>query len=139
MHFSVQWAGVTVAYVGMMIGAAGGWKAAADAALPLRISAALAGTLLGGGAALPFMAGNFVAALLTLWLARGYAFATQFATFAALSLALGWLILKMLDEGLRMMGGLHLATEMPKYAAAALTTLAIALFLMRLAPTGRAA
>jgi hypothetical protein len=139
MQFSVQWAGVSVAYVGMIGGTVMGWRVAAtETFLPIRIFSAGAGTLFGGGVAIPFVASNFVSAYLALWLARGLPFGAQFATFAVISLGLGAIVLTWLDHGLKTMGGLHLDLRTMMWALAmAGATFALALLLMRFAPTNR--
>lgn len=137
MQFSIQWAGVSVAYVGMMFGAIMGWRTTSDESfLPFRIMTALVGTLFGGGATIPFIASNFVAAFLAIWLTRGQAFTTRFAAFATIAVALGIIVLKVLDEGFRQIGGLHLDLRTLAMFFAMLTaTFALSLLLMRFAPT----
>jgi hypothetical protein len=139
MQFSTQWAGVSVAYVGMTLGTVSGWRTSAGKTFfPFRILAALGGTLFGVGAAIPFIASNFLSAYLTLWLTRGQTFSFQFVAFMVISLALGWIVLKWLDQGLNMMGGLHLdLPTMLQLLGLVAATFALALCLMRLAPAQR--
>lgn len=139
MQFSTQWAGVSVAYVGMMLGTVGGWRTSADETFfPFRIFAALVGTLFGVGAAIPFIATNFLSAYLALWLTRGQTFSIQFVTFMVISLVLGWIVLNWLDQGLDTMGGLHLdLPTMLQLLGLVAATFALALCLMRLAPAHR--
>lgn len=137
MQFSIQWAGVSVAYIGMLLGTIGGWRAPAEGTFfPFRILAALVGTLIGCGAAIPFIASNFLSAYLALWLTRGQTFGTQFAVFVVIALALGWVVLMWLDRGFDAVGGLHLdQPAMAKLLVFAAATFALTLFLMRFAPT----
>jgi hypothetical protein len=136
MQFSIQWAGVSVAYIGMMAGTVGVWRASAEeTSLSLRLFGALVGTLFGGGATIPFIASNFLSAYLALRLTRGQSFGTQFAAFMVIALALGWIVLKWLDQALNAMGGLHLdQSTILKLLGFAAATFALALFLMRFAP-----
>lgn len=140
MQFSVQWAGVSIVYVGMVAGCVGGWLTSGDDVGPtMRVFVALVTTLFGGGATIPFLLSNFAAALLARRVTSDRPFTKQFATFAALALGFGWIMLGWVDEALGPMGGLHLdASEVAKWGALQLAALALALILMRFAPTHRA-
>ena len=134
MEFSVKWAAASAAYVGMIAGVIRMWPDAMKSAQS--IYGLGVGALFGGGLALPLCASNLVAALLTVWIARGRDFPTQVGVFALMSFLFYYLTLQMLSRGLRMMGGLRLdAAELAWHAGFVVASLGVALLLMRFAPS----
>ncbi len=135
MEFSVKWAALSAAYAGMIWGAGMAWHLGSASPFGQSRLFGMGVGLLFGGAALPFVASNLLAALLATWLARGQSFSTQFGVYAILGLILGSIVLFLLDKVLKLKGGLHF--DLPTLALTlglANATLALALLLMKIAP-----
>ncbi|MES2445310.1 MAG: hypothetical protein V4574_20990 [Pseudomonadota bacterium] len=105
-EFRIKWAAAGAVYAGMLFGIIQLVVNSGKVGLP----ELMLGAFMGGAIALPLTACHLAAALAVLLFARRQPFATQFALFTVLALG-GWLlVVALIDQAFRSIGGIHGAT-----------------------------